>query len=143
MPALACAVLLASLRYSGGRDSLFERPFGKILGEKARGLGPTERLFAYEWYGLSLGYYADHPVVLLTAQRKRFESINFPEGAIAKAGAAALVPPLPAAAGTSILIAGHAGELSHAGWFKVDNIVAAAPPYFLARATVQNIALAP
>jgi hypothetical protein len=57
-------------------------------------------------------------------------------GAIARAHAAALVPPLPAAEGASIVIAGHVADLSHANWFKISEILAAAPPYFLARAIV-------
>lgn len=138
-PALAVVVLVASLRYSGGRDALFERPFGKILGEKASQLPKQAPLYAYEWYGLSLGYYADHPVVLLTAQPQRFKSINFPLGAIARARAAALVPPLPAADGESIYIAGHVNDLKNANWFTVSDVLAAAPPYFLARARVHRI----
>jgi 4-amino-4-deoxy-L-arabinose transferase-like glycosyltransferase len=137
-PALAAVVLLASLPYSGGRDALLERPFGKILGQKARELPQDRPLYAYEWYGLALGYYADHPVVLLTAQPERFKAINFPMGAIARAHAAALVPPLPAAVGESILIAGHVSDLSQAKWFTISNILAAAPPYFLAEARIQG-----
>ena len=135
-PALAGVLLLASLPYSGGRDALLERPFGKILGQKARELPKHERLYAYEWYGLALGYYADHPVVLLTAQRDRFESINFRMGPIERAGAAALVPPLPAAEGQTIYIAGHVADLSGTKWLTIGNILAAAPPYFLAEARI-------
>jgi 4-amino-4-deoxy-L-arabinose transferase-like glycosyltransferase len=140
-PALAVLVLLASLPYSGGRDALFERPFGKILGQKARELSKDQPLYAYEWYGLALGYYADRRVVLLTAQPERYKAINFPMGAIARAHAAALVPPLPAAQGESILIAGHVSDLSQAKWFMITNILAAAPPYFLAEARIQAGAL--
>jgi 4-amino-4-deoxy-L-arabinose transferase-like glycosyltransferase len=136
-PALAGLTLVASLPYSGGRDALFERPFGKILGQKARELPRDRPLYAYEWYGLSLGYYADRPVVLLTALPERFASINFPMGAIARAHAAALVPPLPAAEGESIVIAGHVSDLSQAKWFTISNVLAAAPPYFLAEARIQ------
>lgn len=140
-PALAVLVLILSLPYSGGRDALFERPYGKVLGQKARELPKDKPLYAYEWYGLALGYYADHPVVLLTARRDRYEAINFPLGAIARAGAAALVPPPPAADGEIIYIAGHVAELSAAKWLTVENVLAAAPPFFLAEARVQAGAL--
>jgi hypothetical protein len=136
-PAFAAMLLVVSLPYSGGRDALFERPFGKILGQKARELPKNERLYAYEWYGLALGYYADHPIVLLTAQPERFAAINFHMGPIERAGAAALVPPLPAAEGQTIFIAGHVADLSQAKWFSISNILAAAPPYFLAEARIQ------
>lgn len=140
-PAVAGVLLVASLPYSGGRDALFERPFGKILGQRARQLPKHERLFAYEWYGLALGYYADHPVVLLTAKPERFEAINFRMGPIERAGAAALIPPLPAAEGATIFIAGHVSDLSRAKWLTISNILAAAPPYFLAEARVGGAAL--
>jgi 4-amino-4-deoxy-L-arabinose transferase-like glycosyltransferase len=137
-PALAALVLVASLRYSGGRDALLERPFGKLLGEKAHALAADAKLYAYEWYGLSLGYYAQRPVVLLTAQPERYNSINYPLGPIARAHIAALVPPPPAAEGEPIYIAGHVSDLNNAPWFTVSEIVAAAPPYFLARAVVRT-----
>lgn len=136
-PALAWVVLLASTPYSAANDALFERPYGKILGLKARALRPDERLYVYEWYGVSLGYYADHRVVLLTARPDRYASINFPHGIIARAHAAALVPPSPAPAGSDIIVAGHVRDLDGASWLEVRDVLAAAPPYFLARASVR------
>jgi 4-amino-4-deoxy-L-arabinose transferase-like glycosyltransferase len=135
-PALAAFMLVMSLRYAGGTGVLFERPYGKVLGTKARELAPHERLYVYEWYGMSVGYYADRPIVLLTRQATRFAALNIPEGALARAHVPALVPPLPAAPGASILIAGHVNDLSHSSWFKVETLLAAAPPYFLARARI-------
>ena len=138
MPALALIIGLASQRYSGGSDYLFERPESKILGLRARSIAePGERVYAYEWYGFALGYYADRKVELLTSKPERFAQVNFAGGPIAKAGAAALVPPPPAAAGSRILIAGHVADLSRASWLEMGQVLAAVPPYFLAYATVR------
>jgi 4-amino-4-deoxy-L-arabinose transferase-like glycosyltransferase len=137
-PALAAFTLIVSLPYPGGRVILLEGPAGKVLGSKARELAGHEQLFVYEWYGMSVGYYADRPIVLLTTSPARFAALNIPDHALARAHVPALVPPLPAAAGQRILIAGHVNDLSHASWFKVDQILAAAPPYFLARVIVEQ-----
>ena len=135
--ALALCQLLISRPYPGGRDYLFERPYGRQLGRKANKLaGPGQRLYAYEWYGLSLGYYADRPITLLTAQQERFAAIDFEMGAIHRAHIAALVPPNPEPAGSQLLLGGDIQTLLKSRWFKVDEVLAAAPPYLLVRATV-------
>lgn len=138
VPAIAIVIGLASQRFGGGSDYLFERPEGKILGLRARGFAQAgERLYAYEWYGFALGYYSGHRVELLTSSPERFAQVNFAGGSIARAKAAALVPPPPAASGSRILIAGHAGDLSRASWLQMGQVLAAVPPYFLAYATVR------
>ena len=137
VPALATWMLVINTRFPGGHAVLFETPYGKMLGTKARQVDPHAPLYVYEWYGMALGYYADRRIVLLTSQPARFKALNLPGHALARAHVAALVPPLPAAPGQRILIAGHVNDLSHASWFKVDDILAAAPPYFLAHAVVE------
>jgi 4-amino-4-deoxy-L-arabinose transferase-like glycosyltransferase len=135
---IALVIGLVSQRYGGGADYLFERPESKILGLRARNVAnPGERVYAYEWYGFAIGYYADRPVELLTAKPERFAQVNFAGGPIERAKAAALVPPPPAAAGSRILIAGHVADLSRAHWLEVGEVLAASPPYFLAYATVR------
>jgi 4-amino-4-deoxy-L-arabinose transferase-like glycosyltransferase len=136
-PLLALSIGLLSWPYPGARDSLFERPWSKPLGLAARKLTAAgETLYVYEWYGLALGYYAERPIVLLTARAERFAAIDFEGGAIHRAGLARKVPPAPGAAGDRIVLAGHVQTLSEAGWFKVSDVLAAAPPYFLVRAEI-------
>lgn len=137
LPLLALLVVFASQRYAGGREGLFESSYGKVLGEKARQLARNQRLYAYEWNGLSLGYYADRPVMLLTDQPARFSAMNFDIAAVARAKVAVLVPPLPAPSGTRVLLVGHKQTLRHAGWFRVEQVVAEDPPFQLVQARVR------
>lgn len=134
---LAVVVVLSSSRYPGGSRALLESPYGKLLGQRVRQTAPEERVYAYEWNGLSLGYYADRPVLLVTESPERFATMNFDLSAVARGRIAALVPPLPARPGSRLLLAGVEAELRKAAWLVVDEVLATAPPYALVHARVR------
>ena len=128
---------LWGLRYPGGEAWLLQRDQGSRLGPIARAVSaPGDVVYAYEWYGPSLGFYAQRRCVMLTAMPGRFASINF--GTYERAGAARLTPPAPAPAGQTILIAGPADELKRAAWLEVRAVLGFAAPYFLVRGQIRS-----
>lgn len=130
---------VASARYAGGNAWLLQRDQGQQLGALAKAATePGEPVYAYEWYGPSLGYYAQRRCVLLTAAPDRFKSVNI--DFVARANAAMLTPPGPAPAGSTIIIAGPANELGRAPWLAIEEVLGFAEPYFLVRARVRDIA---
>jgi hypothetical protein len=71
---------------------------------------------------------------LLTARPERFRAIDVAH--LKLAGAARLVPPLPTAAGTEILIAARKPDLTAARWLQVKQALAFSEGVFLVRARV-------
>jgi 4-amino-4-deoxy-L-arabinose transferase-like glycosyltransferase len=131
----AVALLLLGLRMPGADPMLMQTAAGKVLGSVARQLArPGERVYAYEWYGQALGFYAQRPLVLLTARPERFRAIDVAH--LKLAGAAKLVPPLPAPRGSEILLAAHKADLDAARWLEVEQPLAFSDGVFLVRARV-------
>jgi 4-amino-4-deoxy-L-arabinose transferase-like glycosyltransferase len=131
----ACALLLIGLRMPGADPMLMQTAAGRVLGSVARQLArPDERVYAYEWYGQALGFYAQRPLTLLTAQPDRFRAIDVAH--LKLAGAAKLVPPLPAPAGSEILIAARKPDLAAARWLEVEQALAFSEGVFLVRARI-------
>ena len=131
----ACALLLIGLRMPGADPMLMQTAAGRVLGMAARQLArPGERVYAYEWYGQAFGFYAERPFTLLTAQPERFRAIDVAH--LKLAGAAKLVPPLPAPVGREILIAARKPDLAAARWLDVEQPLAFSEGVFLVRARV-------
>jgi 4-amino-4-deoxy-L-arabinose transferase-like glycosyltransferase len=130
-PALGLLILLVSRAYPGGNQYLLQGNAGRDLGRIARtSTEPGQTLYAYEWYGPSLKFYAERPLVLLTANEQRYRVVKpFVE-------AIQLVPPPPLPVGGAIVIAGEARALSQTPWLKVDEVLGFSAPRFLARAHV-------
>jgi 4-amino-4-deoxy-L-arabinose transferase-like glycosyltransferase len=134
-PALGVLVLLTSVQYSGGSGWLLQGRRGRDLGLLAARVGRgDEPVYALEWYGPSLAYYAERRAVLLTHNRKHFEALKIPY--VMAARAAYLVPPAPVPVGTSILVTAPMQDLMQAPWLRVEEVLGASPPCVLARATV-------
>jgi hypothetical protein len=133
---------IVSARYDGGDAWLLQRDQGQQLGPIAKSAtSPQDAVYAYEWYGPSLGLYAERRCILLTAQPERFASINF--DVRERAGGAMLTPPGPEPVGSSIVIAGPADELARAPWLEIDKVLGHAPPHFLVRGRIRELAGVP
>jgi hypothetical protein len=130
-PALAMLVLLEARQHPGGDLYLFQRPWGRDLGLLAKRVTkPGETLYAHEWKATSLHYYSERPLVLLTADARRFAVVK------PFVRALRLVPPPPAPVGSLLYVAGEAPVLSATPWLHVDEVLGASPPMFLVRARV-------
>jgi 4-amino-4-deoxy-L-arabinose transferase-like glycosyltransferase len=122
-PAAAAFLLITNLRMRGADDALMQTSAAKDLGLAVRGLAdPKQRVYAYEWYGQGLSFYAERDVVLLTEVPERFRMIDV--GHFKRAGAAKLVPPPPEPTGSRILVAARKPDLDRATWLSVEEPLA-------------------
>jgi hypothetical protein len=134
-PLLALVLLTLNLRVIGGDQFLMQTAAAKVLGTAAgRVLREGEPVYAYEWYGQGLSFYAEHDVVLLTEMPSRHRLINIEH--FKRAGAAKLVPPPPAPVGTEIVVAGRKPDLDRARWLEVTEPIALSDGVFLVRARI-------
>lgn len=134
-PALALFLLVINLRMVGANQVLMQTAAAKVLGTAAKqAAGPEERVYAYEWYGQGLSFYADRDLVLLTTLPKRFAQIDVAH--FKRANAAKLVPPLPEPPGSRILVAAYRADLLRARWLVVEEPLAESEQVFLVRARV-------
>lgn len=130
-PALALAVLLEAREHPGGYEYLLQRAASRDLGLVARGVtAPGEPVYAYEWYGPALAYYAGRPVRLLTGDPQAHALVS------RFAMPSQLVPPPPAPPGSRIVIAAEPEVLAQTSWLHVEQVLARSPPIVLARARV-------
>jgi 4-amino-4-deoxy-L-arabinose transferase-like glycosyltransferase len=136
-PALAMVVLIEGGRHPGDLY-LLQRPWGRDLGAIAKRVTSSgETLYVHEWKGTSLRYYSERPIMLLTADPRRFGVVkNFVKPI-------RLVPPPPAPLGSLVHVAGEAPLLSGAPWMKVEQVLGASPPMFLVRARIVEPASPP
>jgi 4-amino-4-deoxy-L-arabinose transferase-like glycosyltransferase len=130
-PALAMAVLLEARAHPGGYEYLLQRAASRDLGVVAqRVTAPQQAVYAYEWYGPALAYYAERPVRLLTEDPQAHALVS------RFAVPSRLVPPPPEPAGSQIVVSAEPELLSSCRWLRVEEVLARSPPIILVRARV-------
>lgn len=135
VPALGVALALNGLSHTGSDVMLMQTPAGRDLGRAARAIAaPGQPIYAHEWYGMAVGFYAQRPIKLSTAHQDRFRQVDV--GHLHRARTAVLVPPAPEPVGSRILVVGRRKDLETATWMRVEEPLAASPPYFLVRAVI-------
>lgn len=137
-PTLGMLVLLASSIYPGGNQYLLQTEAGRKLGAVAKQFTrPGQTLYAYEWYGPSLKFYSDRPLVLLTSNENKYQVVKpFVE-------AMELVPPPPAPLGSEVFIASDKRTLLETPWLEVDAVLGFSAPWLLVRGHVVDSTPAP
>jgi 4-amino-4-deoxy-L-arabinose transferase-like glycosyltransferase len=127
-PALGLCAVLEARGHPGGYQYLLQRSTSRDLGLVARRVAAAgQAIYAYEWYGPAIAYYAERPVVMLTESEHARDLL----GAMMPTK---LVPPAPEPRGSPILIVAEPEALAAAPWLHVDEVLASSPPAILARA---------